>query len=73
MHHIGFKTGLRVLLITLVATVGACGMKGDLYLPEQQSQTQSQSQPQPQKPAQKKKDSQDKEATDAAPDAATMQ
>ena len=75
MHHSGLKTGLRALLITaLTATVGACGMKGALYLPEQKPQTQTQVQiqvqPQPQNPAEKK-DPQDKKATDAAPDAAT--
>ena len=44
MHHSGLKTGLRALLITaLAATVGACGMKGALYLPEQQPQSQPQS------------------------------
>ena len=75
MHHSGLKTGLRALLITaLTATVGACGMKGALYLPEQQPQSQPQSQLQPQAQPQKpeeKKDSQDKKATDTAPDAAT--
>ena len=71
MHHSGLKTGLRALLITaLAATVGACGMKGALYLPEQQPQSQLQPQAQPQKP-EEKKDSQDKKATDTAPDAAT--
>ena len=71
MHHSGLKTGLRALLITaLTATVGACGMKGALYLPEQQPQSQLQPQAQPQKP-EEKKDSQDKKATDTAPDAAT--
>jgi predicted small lipoprotein YifL len=66
MQKTGFKTVRRLLLISAMAlAMGACGMKGDLYLPEPaQPAAQSQQDKQSQKT--------DKEGK-SVPDAATTE